>query len=83
MVDHDVRSVGEEPALWLLHEGALPADGAGLQEPVECPLVLTAALPSASEFATVDEHVTQKHFVRMHFKTRIYRSAWLSSAESP
>ncbi len=40
MVDHDVRSIGEEPALLSLHEGALPADGAGLQEPVEC-LVLT------------------------------------------
>lgn len=39
LVDHDVWSIGEEPALRALHEGALPADGAGLQEPVECLLV--------------------------------------------
>lgn len=46
VVDHDVWSVGEEPALRSLHEGALPADGAGLQESVECLLILAPSLPS-------------------------------------
>lgn len=34
LVDHDVWSVREEPALWTIHEGAVISDGAGLQEPV-------------------------------------------------
>ena len=41
LVDYDVWSIGEKPALRSLHEGALPTDGAGLQEPVECLLMLT------------------------------------------
>lgn len=49
LADHDVWSIREEPALRSLHEGALPADGAGLQEPVECLHVLTPGPPLGTE----------------------------------
>lgn len=52
LVDYDVWRFGEEPALRSIHEGTLPADGAGLQEPVEFLPVLTPPSPLGSISAT-------------------------------
>lgn len=73
LVDHDVWGVWEEPALRPLHEGAVSANGAGLQEPVECLLVLSPGPRSVSEFLWMQE------FKRRHPKqgsSELYQNAY-------
>lgn len=50
LVDYDVWSIREEPALRSIHEGAFSADGAGLQEPVECLPILPPTSLLVKEF---------------------------------
>lgn len=77
LADYDVWSVREEPALRSLHEGALPADGAGLQEPVECLLVLIPGPPSVTEFLIMLQEFKRLYpkqgsrELYQHFQTRL------------